>query len=108
MLILGGCLAIYLKIEERSTESTEPGDGGNMDGINDDINDDINDGPLSVPPGKPAGSVDDSPEFVGNTGSGVFHNTQCPYSTGKNCTVSFSTGEEAVQAGYKPCGICKP
>ncbi|MBU0972665.1 MAG: hypothetical protein KKC20_18610 [Proteobacteria bacterium] len=100
MLILGGCLALYLNKEEISIKSNDPGDGVKGDGMDDT--------PLPVPSGEAAVLTDDSHEFVGNTVSGIFHNNQCPYATGKNCTTFFPTGKEAVQAGYKPCGICKP
>jgi len=49
-----------------------------------------------------------SGQLLGNTESRVFHNPDCKFSKSKNCTAVFKTKEEAIQDGYKPCGICKP
>jgi len=50
----------------------------------------------------------DTSKLIGNTGTLVFHSPDCKYSKSKKCTAAFSTREEAIQAGYKPCGTCKP
>lgn len=50
----------------------------------------------------------DIPGLLGNTGSLVFHNSDCKYSKSKQCTMVFNSRDEAVQDGYKPCGTCKP
>jgi len=47
-------------------------------------------------------------EYHGNVSSKVFHNSKCKNYHCKNCTARFSTREQAIKAGYKPCGICKP
>jgi hypothetical protein len=47
-------------------------------------------------------------QLLGNTGSLVFHNTDCKFSKSKNCTAVFNSKEEAITAGYKACGICSP
>jgi len=46
--------------------------------------------------------------YHGNTGSKIFHRPGCANYTCKRCTVIFNSREEAIAAGYKPCGICKP
>jgi len=46
--------------------------------------------------------------FHGNQKSRVFHNQGFRYFNCKNCTVIFQSRQEAIQAGFKPCGICKP
>jgi hypothetical protein len=46
--------------------------------------------------------------YHGNTVSKTFHEPGCRYYDCKDCTVSFKTREDAIAAGYKPCGICKP
>ena len=51
---------------------------------------------------------DDTPKLLGNTGSLVFHNSDCKFAKSKKCTAVFNTREEAIQESYKPCGICKP
>ena len=51
---------------------------------------------------------DNSGQLLGNTESLVFHNPDCKFSKSKNCTAAFKTKENAIQEGYKPCGICKP
>ncbi len=56
-------------------------------------------------PEEPAAPVS---AFIGNTDSMVFHSPECKFATSKKCTASFATADEAVAAGYKPCGVCKP
>lgn len=46
--------------------------------------------------------------FRGNTNSHVFHQSSCRYYTCKNCTAKFATAAEAIENGYRPCGICEP
>jgi micrococcal nuclease len=48
--------------------------------------------------------------LVGNKDSKVFHRPECKIGAKMNAgnKVSFSTRAEAVKAGYKPCGVCKP
>jgi hypothetical protein len=49
-----------------------------------------------------------SKPFVGNTQSKTFHRHGCQYYFCASCTVQFATREEAIQAGYTPCGKCHP
>ncbi len=53
---------------------------------------------------------DENATFVGNYDSKVFHTKECGY--GKKIAegrkVSLYSKDEAVAAGYKPCGHCKP
>lgn len=56
------------------------------------------------PPPQSQGSV----VYHGNVSSKVFHKHECPQYNCKNCTAQFKTREEAISAGFKPCGICKP
>jgi methylphosphotriester-DNA--protein-cysteine methyltransferase len=46
--------------------------------------------------------------FHGNTRSHVFHQSTCRYYSCANCTAQFATAREAIEHGYRPCGICKP
>lgn len=46
--------------------------------------------------------------YRGNTQSRVFHQSTCRYYTCKNCTVEFSSSAEAIERGYRPCGVCRP
>jgi len=46
--------------------------------------------------------------YHGNINSKVFHKPDCQAYNCKNCTAFFRTRDEALEAGYKPCGICKP
>jgi hypothetical protein len=105
-LILGGCLAIYLNYETTSKDVEET--SVDQDSII------IQENPSETKPAekKPKISTDEpgseNPEFVGNTGSLVLHNSDCKFSKSERCTVFFNTREKAIQEGYKPCGICKP
>lgn len=44
----------------------------------------------------------------GNTRSRVFHQSSCRYYKCTNCTAKFASAREAVDSGYRPCGICEP
>lgn len=46
--------------------------------------------------------------FHGNVKSRKFHRPLCRYYDCKNCTAVFKTREQAIQAGYVPCKVCKP
>ena len=46
--------------------------------------------------------------FHGNTSSHVFHKPGCKHFNCRNCTVEFKSRNAAVNAGYRPCGMCKP
>ncbi len=47
-------------------------------------------------------------DLHGNIKSKAFHHSSCPHYQCKNCIVVFKTREEAIRAGYHPCGNCKP
>ena len=49
-----------------------------------------------------------SVRYSGNRESRKFHRSGCRYYACKACTATFSSREEAVAAGYSPCGVCKP
>jgi micrococcal nuclease len=46
--------------------------------------------------------------YSGNTNSGIFHSSGCRYFNCKNCTARFSSRDEAISAGYRPCKVCRP
>ena len=46
--------------------------------------------------------------YRGNRRSRVFHAPGCRYFNCKNCSVVFRSREEAINAGYRPGGHCKP
>ncbi|WP_229591617.1 Ada metal-binding domain-containing protein [Pseudodesulfovibrio sediminis] len=46
--------------------------------------------------------------YHGNRNSHIFHQPACRYFNCKNCTVVFSSREQALNAGFRPCKICKP
>ncbi len=45
-------------------------------------------------------------QFKGNIETLVFHSITCNFASGKNCSMEFTTKEEANAQGYKPCKIC--
>ena len=47
-------------------------------------------------------------EFHGNVKSHVFHKSSCRYFDCASCSEVFETAQEARDAGYRPCGTCKP
>ena len=46
--------------------------------------------------------------FHGNVRSRVFHSPSCPQYRCKNCTRELGSREEALAAGFRPCGLCRP
>lgn len=52
--------------------------------------------------------ADERVQFKGNIETLVFHSVTCNFASGKNCSMDFTTKEEAEAQGYKPCKICIP
>ncbi len=46
--------------------------------------------------------------YHGNTKSKIFHKESCRYYNCKKCTANFTIRQQAIEAGYRPCKICKP
>lgn len=48
--------------------------------------------------------------YIGNTRSGIFHYDSCQYVYRMNDSnkVYFDSREDAVDAGYRPCRVCRP
>lgn len=46
--------------------------------------------------------------YVGNINTKKFHRTTCRYAKCTNCRAKFATRDEALAAGFDPCGICEP
>jgi methylphosphotriester-DNA--protein-cysteine methyltransferase len=55
-----------------------------------------------------AGLTAEGKEYHGNTRSHVFHRSSCQYYSCRNCTAQFETAQEAIDNGYRPCGLCEP
>lgn len=57
------------------------------------------------------GSSRDTPisnTYIGNRNSHKFHLPTCSYLPDKNNQVTFNSRDEALNAGYTPCGHCNP
>ena len=46
--------------------------------------------------------------YIGNLGSMIFHTIECSSLPKEENRIWFTTRDEAVGAGYSPCGRCKP
>lgn len=46
--------------------------------------------------------------YIGNKNSLKFHLPTCPNLPATSNQVNFNSREDAVNAGYSPCGVCKP
>ena len=53
-------------------------------------------------------TISNSGAYHGNISSRIFHQPSCKVYDCKNCTAVFQNRDDAVKAGYKPCGMCKP
>jgi Adenosine deaminase len=51
-----------------------------------------------------------SSDYIGNSASGIFHYANCRYVSrmSENHKVYFDTRDEAIDAGYRPCKVCRP
>lgn len=47
-------------------------------------------------------------DYIGNKNSRVFHRSSCANLPAEKNRVSFSSREEAVTAGFRPCKNCEP
>jgi methylphosphotriester-DNA--protein-cysteine methyltransferase len=52
--------------------------------------------------------VDAGVVYHGNPSTKKFHQSNCRYYNCAKCTAFFSSHQAALNAGYVPCGICKP
>jgi len=46
--------------------------------------------------------------YKGNVSTNIFHKPGCRYYKEELCTAEFDSREEAIEAGFKPCKLCKP
>lgn len=55
------------------------------------------------------GQEDEAPVgYVGNETSAVFHHLECHVFHSDDSSPIFVTRQLALDAGYRPCGVCKP
>ncbi len=54
------------------------------------------------------GGIAIAASYSGNNSSYKFHRVGCRYYNCKNCTFTFSSRDEAIEAGYEPCKVCNP
>ena len=69
------------------------------------------DTPAAEPQGKPAAAAPAAQKqrigFRGNPATKVYHNSGCRHFNSKGASKVFSSPQEAVKAGYRPCKVCK-
>jgi len=59
-------------------------------------------------PARPGSKGGPARGYSGNVNSRVFHDAECKHFDCKNCLEQFSEREQALQKGYRPCGMCSP
>ncbi|MDR1520727.1 MAG: thermonuclease family protein [Planctomycetota bacterium] len=72
--------------------------------------------PSPVPPwewrrGRRAAAPQETPRSVsyhGNTSNRIFHREECRFFNCSDCNAVFPSRDAALQAGYRPCRVCKP
>ncbi len=121
LLILGGGLAFYLGYEDIKAEDTKPNDETIFQdkAIDDEpsMSQSEQAAPEVTPPlekvieTSPPVKADDvtasgTAQFMGNTETLVFHSITCNFAKGKKCTQEFTSKDEALDQGYKPCKVC--
>ena len=55
-----------------------------------------------------AASDSEKASYIGNAKSKKFHRLTCPALPDEKNRVAIDTRDDAIAAGYSPCGICKP
>nr|WP_321404365.1 Ada metal-binding domain-containing protein [uncultured Desulfobacter sp.] len=130
VLILGGAVAVYLGFEESkqsddsgTTVETEIELGAERLAKYAEKSKEVSEPALNeqdtTPAPEPTEEAEDAaPEaqeaatkevqFKGNIETLVFHTVDCNFASGKNCSMDFTSKEEAETQGYKPCKICMP
>lgn len=116
LMIIGGALAVYLGIEElkqsdnndnqakiesphtQQEEAQPEKKAGHPSTATSQV--------TEPPASEEAAPADASVQFKGNIETLVFHSVTCNFASGKNCSMDFTTKEEAEAQGYKPCKIC--
>ncbi len=56
----------------------------------------------------PAAQAAQNAVYHGNVQSHIFHQQVCTYYACKACTAVFATRKAAIDAGFRPCKVCKP
>ncbi|WP_035066515.1 Ada metal-binding domain-containing protein [Nitratidesulfovibrio termitidis] len=56
----------------------------------------------------PAAQAAQNAAYHGNVQSHIFHRLGCTYYACKACTAVFATRKAALDAGFRPCKVCKP
>lgn len=64
--------------------------------------------PATQRPPRPETGAVPSAAYHGNVKSRVFHAPGCPDYGCRNCTSELGSREEALAAGFRPCGTCRP
>lgn len=56
----------------------------------------------------PVSTAHAAAKLHGNKNSYIFHQPVCRYYDCKNCVVIFSSRDQAIASGFRPCKICRP
>lgn len=61
-------------------------------------------------PAAPSAGRSEEVKYIGNARSKVFHRPDCEWAqkTALHNRVEFSSREEAIKSGYRPCKVCRP
>nr|WP_319493516.1 Ada metal-binding domain-containing protein [uncultured Desulfobacter sp.] len=123
VLILGGAVAVYLGFEESkhlddsgTTVETEIELGAERlakyaeksKEVSEPALNEIDTTPAPEPTEEAKEAAAEEVRFKGNIETLVFHTVDCNFASGKNCSMDFTSKEEAETQGYKPCKICMP
>ncbi len=105
LLILGGSLAAYLGYEDLKAQQEPPPNPTPEPAPKQDTL------PQEAPKAPEAAAPEETGKdyvLVGNTDSLVFHKPDCKFAQSKKCTQTFTSREQAMDQGYKPCKVCSP
>lgn len=64
--------------------------------------------PLTLVFSAPPAHAAQNAVYHGNVQSHIFHQQGCTYYACKACTAVFTTRKAALDAGFRPCKVCKP
>ncbi|MCL1977008.1 MAG: MBL fold metallo-hydrolase [Candidatus Bathyarchaeota archaeon] len=76
--------------------------------VSDGKNITIEENPNHDHPITPSSPIEETASYVGNKNSKTFHLSTCSSLPAEQNRVYFDSYQDAIDAGYKPCGVCKP
>lgn len=96
------------RLQDYGVETYRTSDSGNISFLSDGTNIRIFTESQEALPSPSATETDSTYYYIGNVNSQVFHRPDCPNLPMEKNQIRFDSRQEAVDAGFRPCGNCNP